>query len=181
METENRLLVVVDMQKDFVDGALGSDAAKAIVPNVVRKVKAAKHVVFTRDTHGDDYLGTQEGRRLPVKHCIAGTDGHEIIDDLRPYIGKSSVTDKRTFGSTQLASYISELWKFGYVEEVELVGLCTDICVISNAMVIKAFCPEIRVLVDASCCAGVTRESHDTALAAMQACQIDILNWRDSK
>ena len=169
----SRLLVVVDMQKDFVDGALGTKEAQAIVPAVKRKIEeyqaAGEPVVFTMDTHGPDYLATQEGKKLPVPHCIKGTPGWELAEERRESAGK--MVEKGTFGSRELAEYVQ---KTGYAA-VELVGLCTDICVISNALLIKAFCPELPVRVDAACCAGVTPQSHENALKAMEMCQIDVI------
>ena len=168
-----RLLVVVDMQNDFVDGALGSPEAQAIVPAVVKRVREYRErgdeVVFTLDTHGEDYLDTMEGRKLPVPHCIKGTKGWELCDALAGEPGRQF--EKHTFGSTELAKYVAD----GGFASVELAGLCTDICVISNAMLVKAAAPEIPVRVDGSCCAGVTCESHTNALNAMRMCQIDIL------
>lgn len=168
----SRVLIVVDMQNDFVSGSLGTKEAQAIVPAVKRKIEKRReegfHILFTRDTHEECYLDTQEGRKLPIKHCIRGTKGHEIIEELKPYA--DNVVDKPTFGSIRLIELIKEN---GY-EDIELIGLCTDICVVSNALLIKAHYPEIRVKVDASCCAGVTAKSHKAALATMQMCQIDI-------
>lgn len=168
-----KLLVVVDMQNDFVDGSLGTKEACGIVGNVLDKVKAAREegteIIFTRDTHEENYMSTQEGRFLPVMHCIKGTPGWEIVDSLKPYVGK--VIDKPTFGSTELTHYAA---KNGYTE-IELVGLCTDICVVSNALLLKAALPETPVKVDASCCAGVTPESHKAALTTMQMCQVEIV------
>ena len=167
-----KYLIVVDMQVDFITGSLGSDLAKSIVENVVNKVKSFDGtVIFTRDTHTKDYMNTQEGRRLPVPHCIKGTDGWQICDELKPFV--KTVIDKETFGSVELPELIK-----GYGEEIdsiELCGLCTDICVISNAMLLKAAFPEVPIAVDASCSAGVTVESHNTALDAMKAVQIDII------
>ncbi len=167
-----KYLIVVDMQNDFITGSLGSDAARAIVPKVVNKVQNFDGtVIFTRDTHGENYLRTQEGRRLPVEHCIRGTRGHAVCDELLPYA--TDVVDKPTFGSLDLAERI----KCGRsrVEEIELCGLCTDICVISNAMLLKAAFPETRIVIDSACCAGVTEQSHKTALDAMRAVQIDVI------
>lgn len=166
-------LIVVDMQKDFVDGALGTKEAAAIVPAVVDRIKKAKEngerVIFTRDTHQDDYLETQEGRSLPVKHCIQGTDGWRFIPQVNEYV--ELAFNKPTFGSPALGRYLTEQ---GDVDRVTLIGLCTDICVISNALLIKAFLPEVPVIVEQNCCAGVTPESHENALKAMQCCQIII-------
>lgn len=167
-----RYLIVVDMQVDFITGSLGSKDAKAIVPAVVNKVKNfAGRVIFTRDTHFDNYLQTQEGTKLPVVHCIKDTAGWQICDELKPYV--KTVVDKETFASMDLPRIIKD---FGEnIEKIELCGLCTDICVISNAMILKAAFPETPVEVDADCCAGVNRERHDTALDAMRAVQIEIL------
>lgn len=164
-----KYLIVVDMQNDFIDGALGTKEAVAIVPNVAAKIKAFDgEILFTRDTHGEDYLETQEGRNLPVQHCIQGTPGWEIADSLKALCTKSPF-DKPAFGSLALGEYLKNQKD---VETVTLIGLCTDICVISNAMIVKAFLPEVPVYVDASCCAGVTPKSHKTALEAMKMCQI---------
>ena len=169
-----KLLIVIDMQNDFIDGALGTAEAVKIVPAVADKLAARRSegwkVLFTRDTHGADYLDTQEGRRLSVPHCIWGTEGWQITSSLD--VGDAALVDKPTFGSLDLAEAAANL---GEPEEIELVGLCTDICVISNAMILKARFPEARVLVDAACCAGVTPESHENALMAMRGCQVDVI------
>ena len=169
-----KILVVVDMQNDFIDGALGTKEAEAIVDNVRNKLCEYKSrgdtVIFTRDTHYENYMDTQEGAKLPMPHCIKGTHGWQITDKL--CCEDCKIIDKPTFGSTELGEYIKSL---GDVSGVELVGLCTDICVISNAFLIKANMPEVPVSVDSSCCAGVTAESHNNALGAMKMCQIDIL------
>ena len=173
MEREKKLLVVVDMQNDFIGGALGTQEAQNILPAVRARIadarKEGEEVAFTRDTHGEEYLSTQEGKNLPVPHCIAGTAGHEIAAGL--CLAGERVFDKPAFGSIELAAYVKER---GFAA-VELVGVCTDICVISNALLIKAFCPEAEVCVRAGCCAGVTPQSHQTALEAMRACQVKIL------
>ena len=167
-----KYLIVVDMQNDFITGSLGSKLAKAIVPNVVEKVKNYEGtVIFTRDTHFSDYMDTQEGKNLPVKHCIKDTTGWEICNELKPYANK--VIDKITFGSVDLPDVIKAYGE--QIEEIELCGLCTDICVISNAMILKATFPEVKIVVDSNCCAGVTEESHQTALNAMKAVQIDVI------
>lgn len=167
-----KLLVVVDMQNDFVDGSLGTAEAKKIVANVVSKVKTVKQagddIIFTRDTHPANYLETQEGRRLPVVHCVKDTKGWEIIDELKPYA--ETIIDKPSFGSLELM----ETAVRGKYTEIELAGLCTDICVVSNALLLKAALLETEIRVDASCCAGVTQESHEAALLTMQMCQIEI-------
>lgn len=166
-----KVLCIIDMQKDFIDGALGSREAQAIVPNVVKKLAEARangdKVIFTRDTHTEDYMNTQEGRNLPVVHCVKGTPGWEIASELD--VANDLVIDKPTFGSVALSEMIAAMQD---ADSVELVGLCTDICVISNAMLIKARMPEMPVSVDGSCCAGVTPESHNNALNAMKMCQI---------
>ena len=167
-----KYLIVVDMQNDFITGSLGSKLAEAIVPNVVEKVKNYEGtVIFTRDTHFSDYMDTQEGKNLPVKHGIKDTTGWEICNELKPYANK--VIDKITFGSVDLPDVIKAYGE--QIEEIELCGLCTDICVISNAMVLKATFPEVKIVVDSNCCAGVTEESHQTALNAMKAVQIDVI------
>ena len=170
-----KLLVVVDMQADFVDGALGTAEAEAIVPKVLdkvaRAVEAGDTVIFTQDTHGEKYLNTQEGKNLPVPHCLRGTPGWELIPQLLPYAHGRLCLEKPTFGSVELAQVAAE----GNFEEIQLIGLCTDICVISNALCIKAALPEVPVAVVERCCAGVTPASHDNALAAMKMCQVDVL------
>lgn len=168
------ILVVVDMQNDFIDGALGTPEAAAIVPAVKQRIQEFDgRVLFTRDTHGEDYLETQEGKNLPVKHCIRGSGGWEICPELRGLCRENPI-DKGTFGSTELGALLQAADRENRVRTVTLVGLCTDICVIANAMIAKTFLPEAEIVVDASCCAGVTPESHRTALAAMKACQIRI-------
>ncbi len=169
-----KILCVIDMQNDFIDGALGTKEAEAITDNVAKKIdlyrKNGDRVIFTRDTHYDNYMETQEGRNLPVPHCIKDTHGWQISEKLT--VGDSKVIDKPTFGSTELSEYIAELEG---AREVEFIGLCTDICVISNAMLLKAKLPEVKISVDSACCAGVTPESHNNALSAMKMCQIEIL------
>lgn len=169
-----KLLVVVDMQKDFIDGALGTKEAVAIVPKVAQKIERARAVgvmvVFTRDTHQKNYLETQEGKNLPVVHCVEGTDGWQISRKLE--VGNSRIFDKPSFGSMELADFAASL---NGLDEIELVGLCTGICVISNAFILKAKLPEVRVSVDASCCACVTPENHKTALAAMKLSQVNVI------
>lgn len=164
-----RTLIVVDMQNDFIDMALGTKEAVAIVPNVRQKIQeyAARgdEIIFTRDTHYEDYLQTTEGRKLPVEHCIKGTKGWEIADDL--YIEGCKIIDKPNFGWPN--------WKEEQLEEVELIGLCTDICVVSNALIIKAAFPDALVKVDKNCCAGVTVESHLAALKTMEMCQVEVI------
>lgn len=172
-DMKNDLLIVVDMQNDFVDGALGTPEAQAIVPRVAEKVRQFEgRVIFTQDTHDDQYLETQEGRLLPVEHCIRGTHGWDIIDQLD---SENDVTiEKDTFGAKELVDVLMDAHNETPITSITLVGLCTDICVISNALLIKAYLPEVPILVDATCCAGVTPESHENALKAMEVCQIDI-------
>ena len=178
------ILVVVDMQNDFIDGALVTAEAAAIVPAVVEKIAGfTGRVLFTRDTHGEDYLETQEGRKLPVAHCVRSTKGWQLcpaVEEQRRQRGpeESIVFDKPSFGSEALVQAVKEMDAEEAVGCITLVGLCTDICVISNAMLVKAALPEARIVVDVSCCAGVTPKSHSTALNAMRACQIEIENDR---
>ena len=172
-----KLLVIVDMQNDFIDGALGSKEAQAIVPKVVRKIsKWTGDVVCTMDTHYENYLETREGRKLPVPHCIVESEGWQVNDLICVAIKtaklRTEIFVKETFGSTALAEFI-EQQGYGYIE---FVGLCTDICVISNVMLVKAALPEAEIVVDASCCAGVTPDSHRNALTAMKSCQVEVVN-----
>ena len=175
-----KVLIVVDMQTDFVDGALGTPEAVAIVPNVVQRVaqgiEQGETILFTRDTHEPDYMDSQEGRNLPVPHCIRDTEGWEIIPQLKPYIVGFAPVDKPTFGSVNLAQTLAAIHQGTPIEHITLIGLCTDICVISNALLLKAFLPEVPISVDASCCAGVTPQSHLNALSAMKLCQITVEN-----
>lgn len=169
-----KLLIVIDMQNDFIDGALGTAEAVAIVPKVVEKIKGFDGTVLaTQDTHYENYLTTQEGRNLPVPHCIVNTEGWKIRKEIADLITTEPI-QKKTFGSDTLPEKIRELSGEETIESITLIGLCTDICVISNAMVLKAFFPEIPIHVDASCCAGVTKESHLRALEAMKVCQIHV-------
>ena len=172
-----KALIVVDMQNDFIDGALGTPEAEAIVENVKAKINVYREkndaVVFTRDTHSSNYMETQEGKKLPVPHCIEGTEGWQIRAELEA--DEDRVIDKPTFGSYELVDILREIDEETPLESIEIVGLCTDICVISNAMMIKAAFLEIPVKVDASCCAGVTPATHDNALDAMGMCQIEVI------
>jgi len=173
-----KFLVVVDMQNDFIDGSLGTEEAVKILPNVINKIKGFDgRVVYTRDTHEPNYLSTQEGSKLPVEHCIRGTKGWQINEDIKNIMSEAdgSTFDKITFGSKELAEYLLDVSKKEEIEEIQLVGLCTDICVISNALIIKAFLPETKIYVDSNCCAGVTPQSHNNALEAMKVCQIQII------
>ena len=174
----NRYLIVVDMQNDFIDGSLGTKEAQEIVENVVKEAKEFQGtVIFTQDTHEKDYLNTQEGQRLPVSHCIKGTAGWELcpaLEEVRDSLN-SPVIEKPTFGSVHLAEYLSGIHMTRPIDEIRLVGLCTDICVISNALLLKAFLPEVKISVRKDCCAGVSPESHEAALVSMACCQIEIL------
>ncbi|MBR1420171.1 MAG: cysteine hydrolase [Selenomonadaceae bacterium] len=162
-------LIVVDLQKDFVDGALGTPEAQSMLPRLVEKLKStSKDLFFTQDTHFEDYLSTQEGKFLPVKHCIKNSEGWKIVPELEKFIHGAIVIEKPTFGSLDLPKLLE-----GY-DSIELVGLCTDICVISNAMILKAAFPEIPISIDPNCCAGITPESHNRALESMKTCQIQI-------
>jgi len=176
----SKVLIVVDMQNDFVTDALRNEEGIKIVPKVVKRVakaeKAGDKIIFTRDTHGKDYLETEEGKNLPVPHCVKGSKGWQIIDELSEFAAKAEIIDKVTFGSRKLGKMLKNLNKTEKIDTVELIGLCTDICVISNALLAKAFLPDAHIIVDASCCAGVTPESHQTALNAMKACHVEIKN-----
>lgn len=173
-----KVLVVIDMQNDFVDGALGSTQAQMIVDNVRKKIESFDGpIIFTRDTHGIDYLERQEGKMLPVPHCVKNTEGWHIVPGLieaaegRPIMSPVSFIDKPNFGSFELLSCLEGMNSVNPIESITLVGLCTDICVVSNAIILKAGLPEIPVYVDSSCCAGVTEESHQAALTTMKMCQ----------
>ena len=170
-----KLYVVVDMQKDFIDGSLGTKEAQEMLPHMAERLAELQaredtDIVFTMDTHDSDYLETQEGKKLPVQHCIKGTDGWQIAEVLQEFAEKAvAIVEKPSFGYTGWQKIAA-----GY-DEITLGGLCTDICVISNAMLLKAFFPEIRLRIDSTCCAGVTAESHNNALRAMKMCQMDII------
>ena len=171
-----KLLVVIDMQKDFVDGALGTKEAVSIVPKVVEKIKSynPSDVFATRDTHQEDYMDTQEGKNLPVPHCIEGTEGWEIDKEVAGVLSGATIINKPTFGSTVLADEIMQIANNEDIE-IELIGLCTDICVVSNALILKACMPEVKISVDSSCCAGVTPDKHAAALETMRSCQINVI------
>lgn len=172
-----KLLIVVDMQKDFVDGALGSKEAVAIVDNVVKKIEGFDgDIIVTYDTHAENYMETQEGRNLPVPHCIKGTDGWKLDEKVQAAVDgrEYKAVEKPTFGSTELTEYIRANYNPAELE-IELIGLCTDICVVSNALLMKANFLETKVSVDASCCAGVTVDSHNAALTTMKMCQVNII------
>lgn len=165
-----RSLIVIDMQNDFITGSLGTKEAQAILPNVKKKIEEynarGDEIIFTRDTHQADYLSTNEGKHLPVKHCIVNTQGWQIADGLE--INDCQYINKSTFGWTN--------WRvYDYFEEIEIIGICSDICVISNALILKATFPEANITVDANCCAGTTPDNHKAALAVMKACQINVI------
>jgi len=173
-----KILIVVDMQNDFTTGSLGTKEAQAVIPNVIEKIKEYEKngdaVVFTQDTHYDNYLETQEGKLLPVEHCIQGTDGWNICGDIYKQVNVSNKASigKETFGSIKLVEYLNGRSE---IELIELIGVCTDICVVSNAILLKAFMPEVHIKVDGSCCAGVTPEKHEAALEVMRSCQIEVV------
>ena len=168
---KNKTLVVIDYQNDFVKGSLGSPAACAIMPNVKAKIEEARkngdHIIFTHDTHYDDYLSTQEGRKLPVTHCIDGTPGWEIAYGLDNF--PHSIIRKTEFGSFGWIDLITKC------EAIEIIGVVTDICVVSNALILRSLFPEIEITVDASCCAGSSSEAHNAALTVMKSCQINVI------
>lgn len=172
-----KILLVIDMQNDFIDAALGSREAEAIVDAVKEKIRSypAENVIATMDTHGENYMDTQEGRNLPVMHCIRGTHGWQLQADIAELLRHAKTYEKPSFGSMELAE---ELKKLSEKEEIELelIGLCTDICVVSNALLLKAAMPEVKISVDAACCAGVTVEKHRAALETMRSCQIHVVN-----
>ena len=174
-----KLLVVVDIQNDFIAGSLGSEEARAILPNVVNKIRNWDgDIICTQDTHGPDYLETREGRYLPIEHCIDGTEEHRLVDDVCVALflrNKTGAPDrflkKNTFGSVDLPKIIKD----DEYDYIELIGVCSDICVVSNAMLLKAHFPNTDIAVDANCCAGVTPEKHNAALEVMKSCQINVI------
>ena len=172
-----RILIVIDMQNDFIDAALGTREAVAIVEAVKDKIRSypAADVIATMDTHGKNYMQTQEGKYLPVPHCIRETEGWQIRPDIADLLTEAKIYEKPTFGSTALAADLRDLSEKEEIE-LELIGLCTDICVVSNALLLKAMMPEVKISVDASCCAGVTPEKHLAALETMRSCQIQVIN-----
>lgn len=174
-----KILLVIDMQNDFLNGALRNEEGIKIIPNIVKKILEYKGknylVIATRDTHEENYMQTQEGINLPTMHCIKDTEGWQIDDDINKVLNDSLIFDKPTFGSLELASYLREKYlDLGSDLEIEMVGVCTDICVISNALLIKASLPEAHITVLKELCAGVTINSHNNALEAMKMCQINI-------
>ena len=175
MSDAKKLLIVIDMQNDFIDGALGTKEAEAIVEAVRKKISSypAENVYATMDTHGEDYLDTQEGKNLPVKHCIKGTEGWNIRKEIAELLDSDRIYEKPCFGGYELAQVLKARSEKEAIE-LELIGLCTDICVVSNALLFKALMPEVRISVDPLCCAGVTPKRHEAALQTMEACQIAI-------
>lgn len=168
------ILIVVDMQNDFISGSLGTSEAQAITPNVLRLIKDFDgKIIFTKDTHEANYLDTKEGKNLPVAHCIKGTQGWEIEKSLLPYT--KEIIEKPTFGSLELVKRLQDLDREEKINTITFVGLCTDICVISNVLLTKSAFLEAEIIVDASCCAGVSPQSHKNALEAMKMCQIKIV------
>lgn len=172
-----KILIVVDMQNDFIDAALGTKEAVSIVEAVKEKIWSypAENVIATMDTHGENYLKTQEGQNLPVVHCVKDTEGWQIRPEIAELLGDAKIYEKPTFGSTRLAADLRALSETEEIE-LELIGLCTDICVVSNALLLKAYMPEVKISVDAACCAGVTPEKHLAALETMRSCQIHVVN-----
>ena len=172
-----KILIVIDMQNDFIDAALGTKEALGIVEAVKEKIRSypAADVIATMDTHHEDYIRTQEGKYLPVPHCIRGSDGWRIRPEIEELLGDAKIYEKPTFGSTAMAEDLKKLAETEAIE-LELIGLCTDICVVSNALLLKAVMPEVKISVDAACCAGVTPEKHLAALETMRSCQIQVLN-----
>lgn len=173
-----KILIAVDMQNDFISGSLGTKEAQSIVPKVKKRLNKAidekYKIIFTKDTHYDDYLNTAEGKKLPIKHCIKETYGWEIHPELR--IDNALIIEKNTFGSLKLLDILKDLNKKEPIEEIELLGLCTDICVISNALLIKAAFIDTPIKVNRNLCAGVTPQSHENALSTMEMCQIDVVD-----
>ena len=177
--TGKKILVAVDLQNDFIDGALGTKEAEAIVPAAAARIRewreAGADIFATLDTHEANYAETQEGKRLPVPHCIRGTEGWQLNPVIREALGDCTLVEKPTFGSIRLPELIREKIGDGKGATIELIGLCTDICVVSNALLLKAAFPEAAIQVSSSCCAGVTPEKHKAALETMASCQIEIL------
>lgn len=174
MENKKKILIVIDVQNDFVTGSLGTPEAQAVVPNIVKKVEEYRSrddvIIFTTDTHYDDYLETPEGKKLPVSHCIVGTSGYKIIPELNVELSTmEKIYPKNTFGYRWNISH----WICCY--DVEIIGVCTDICVVTNALVLKTHYPDIEITVDASCCAGTSPEKHKAALEVMKSCQINVI------
>lgn len=171
-----RLLIVVDMQNDFVFGSLANPMAEAIIPSIVKEMDASDFIIFTRDTHYNNYLQTAEGKKLPIKHCIKESEGWQIVEPLMKHAYSTTIpfdfVDKETFGFHSWDRYHNIISQY---DEIELVGTCTDICVVSNALILRALYPEKKIVVKASACAGLTKEKHEAALETMRSCQIDVV------
>ncbi len=176
---EKKILVVVDMQNDFIDGVLGTREAQAILPAAVQEIRQRKEegyeLIATLDTHGEDYMTSSEGKKLPVPHCIRSTRGWELNDQIKEALGDCLLVEKPSFGSLELPGIIGKLVKGGEKVTIELLGVCTDICVVSNGLILKANFPDAAMQVKKDCCAGVTPESHEAALVTMSCCQIDVI------
>ena len=172
-----KILIVIDMQNDFIDAALGTPEAVKIIDTVKEKIRSytAENVIATMDTHGENYMETQEGKYLPVPHCIKGSEGWKIRPDIAALLTGAKIYEKPTFGSTAMAADLKALSEEEKIE-LELIGLCTDICVVSNALLLKAMMPEVPISVDAACCAGVTPGKHLAALETMRSCQVQVIN-----
>lgn len=174
-----KILVVVDMQKDFIDGALGTPEAQAIVPAAAAHIQKRKaegyHLIATLDTHGENYMATAEGKKLPVPHCIRNTSGWQLNGQIAKALGQCVLVEKPSFGSLKLPAIVEKLTQGAEQVTIELIGLCTDICVVSNALILKANFPEANLQVVAGCCAGVTPEKHQASLETMASCQIDVI------
>lgn len=168
------ILIVIDMQKDFINGSLGTKEAVKIVPNVIKKIKTydKKNVFATMDTHSDDYLNTNEGKKLPIKHCIENTDGWQLQEEIKLLINQENIFKKNYFGSIEL---VENLKKIKNLEKIEIVGLCSDICVIVNAILLKEYIKNVQIVVDKNCIAGTTKEKNEEAISIMKSCQIDII------
>ena len=180
----NKILIVIDMQNDFIDGVLGNSEtrSKNLLVNITNKINTykntgnAKSILFTRDTHDENYMKSHEGKCLPVKHCIKGTNGWEIIPELKKYIDDDTcVIDKKSFGYDNWKNILESKFDMKNVESIELIGVCTDICVVSNALLLRALYPEMKINVDLTCCAGVTPERHIAAGEVMKSCHINVL------
>lgn len=179
---KKKILIIVDVQNDFVSGALGTKEAEKMMPDLINKARSfSGEILMTKDTHFDDYMITQEGKNLPVVHCVKGTQGWNLPDELEEIRQNKQIKvyEKGAFGSVQLAEDLKRQYEANEIESIELVGICTDICVVSNALLLKAFMPEIPVFVDADCCAGVTPEKHNEALSVMESCQITVYHGSD--
>ena len=181
---KSNILILVDMQVDFVSGSLGSKMAMEIVPEVEKKIEHYNNehslIIATLDTHDKNYLNTLEGKYLPVEHCIKGTKGHNIEENLASKLNKNTIyVEKKSFGSLELIDVIKEYLSANNIAEdemqLELVGLCTDICVVSNAILLKAAFSNSKIVVDSACCAGTTKEKHLATLEVLKSCQIDVI------